>query len=351
MDSATVVEIETLSPPYRGELKNTPEKIAKIICHESSCSIYLHSIDKDLVCFGRNSVFNGFKHAYMNHYPFTLSPDIVWLLILQGFARHVSINSEKFRNSFVNFQGKKKLTVERQNLTPASATKEDWMGIFSEINEMIAQNISKELIQQITPDFTTTTPLSLTTCHLTIMATFKEYFDYSCLMCKCGIPYVTVEGTVEDWGKIKIKFNSIRKYDLDWWAQKLVPVIDEIINTKNGNINKSFWKSMVRVKNSKGIYMPGFYDGWFTVFFPYNNKNERLSLEKISDDEEIAEEMLDIPFKLKLMSENDVEIIPLNICAGFVGLTQNPETFQLKPEMGWIMHTKNEPMKKYNCFD
>ena len=51
--------------------------------------------------------------------------------------------------------------------------------------------------------------------------------------------------------------------------------------------------------------------------------------------------MLDIPFKIKLIGANDdvVEEIPMNICTGFVGLTQDPKTFQLKPEMGWIIQT------------
>ena len=175
------------------------------------------------------------------------------------------------------------------------------------------------------------------------MATFKEYFDYSCAMCICGIPYVTIEGTVQDWQEIKTKIDFISKFGLSWWTPKLVPIIDEIINTKNGNVNQSFWKNMVRIKGYKGRYDPGSYDGWFTAFFPYNNKNKRLSLEKISVNEKIAEEMLDIPFTIKIIGANNAEAeIPMNICAGFVGLTQDPETFQLKPEMGWIMHTKKQ---------
>jgi len=45
--------------------------------------------------------------AYARHYPVTISPDMIWLLIAQGFASHVNQNGEEMRSYFVDFDGKK----------------------------------------------------------------------------------------------------------------------------------------------------------------------------------------------------------------------------------------------------
>ena len=48
-----------------------------------------------LVSFGAKSFFNGMYRAYADHRPFVLSPDMIWLLISQGFARHINADPEK----------------------------------------------------------------------------------------------------------------------------------------------------------------------------------------------------------------------------------------------------------------
>ncbi len=49
--------------------------------------------------------------AYADHRPFVLSPDMIWLLISQGFARHINANQESMRNDLVDFSGKLSLIV------------------------------------------------------------------------------------------------------------------------------------------------------------------------------------------------------------------------------------------------
>ncbi len=46
-------------------------------------------------------VLTGYYLAFLDHYPVVLSPDILWMLILQGFSRHVKLNHQKLRNKFV----------------------------------------------------------------------------------------------------------------------------------------------------------------------------------------------------------------------------------------------------------
>jgi hypothetical protein len=52
--------------------------------------------------------------AYANHRPFVLSPDMVWMLIAQGFSHHINANPEKYRDKMVDFSGKMSLVVESE---------------------------------------------------------------------------------------------------------------------------------------------------------------------------------------------------------------------------------------------
>jgi len=45
--------------------------------------------------------------AYANHYPITISPDMILILFLQGYSRFMENYSEKLRNIYVNFEGQK----------------------------------------------------------------------------------------------------------------------------------------------------------------------------------------------------------------------------------------------------
>ena len=81
--------------PYEIEEKNIKVPYHIIAKSESPDS---------LVSFGPNSFFNGMYQAYADHRPFVLSPDMIWLLINQGFAQHVNANHESLRKYFVNFK-------------------------------------------------------------------------------------------------------------------------------------------------------------------------------------------------------------------------------------------------------
>lgn len=73
--------------------------------------------------------------AYADHRPFVLSPDIIWLLISQGFAQHINANQETMRHYFADFSGKLSLIVsaDKKPDDPALA----WEGIFSKFTGQI----------------------------------------------------------------------------------------------------------------------------------------------------------------------------------------------------------------------
>ena len=298
---------------------------------------------KDKIIFDHklHPVFEGFVWAYRNHRPITISPDIIWLLIAQAFSNHVNANAESLRRKFVNFSGQKELVVERLDFNVNTITSEQWQEFFPEFSKKISEYTGKDIIDALTPNFTTTTPVSLAVGQLTIMATMKEYFKYRCVMMGCGFPFITIEGSAQDWRKILEKLEGLEKYDFKWFTSEIIPIIQEILNTKEGNVNTEFWKRMLRIKDGRGFYDPGYIDGWFARFFPFDDElRVHSNSGRVYEKTELQKEIQVIPFTLEILPSRAT--FPMEFLAGFVGLTQNEETGSIKPEIGWFIRPKAE---------
>ncbi len=60
---------------------------------------------------------------------------------------------------------------------------------FSEqINVQMTKYLGEELINLLTPNFTTTTYDSTIVCKISIMGAFKKFFHYEMILCGCGLP-------------------------------------------------------------------------------------------------------------------------------------------------------------------
>ena len=301
--------------------------------------------DEEKIMFQKeHCVFNGFVSAFKEHRPITISPDIFWLLIIQGFANHVNNNAEKLRHMFVNFDGKKELTVTREGITPETAEVEHWNGIFDDFVKQISSYTGEEITETLEPNFTTTTKISKAVGQLSIMCAMKKYFDYHVIMCICHFPYIIIEGTTDDWEQLILKLEKIRKYELDDWVNELKPILAKIVETKKGNVDKEFWNNMIHIQPKRGPYNPGYVDGWFVKFFLYNIYGKKVNGRVGDRDDDLTSEMLTIPFKLTVIppgKTTDCEFV-----AGFVGTSQDPVTKSIKPEIHWIIREEDKEKKK-----
>ena len=184
--------------------------------------------------------------------------------------------SELVREKYVTFQGKKTLYVNIF-VTPLNmTTEEDWKDIIDECVDQITDHVGKEIISNLQSDFSTTNAVTLSVSQTSIMSAMKQYFIYKGICGLCGISYINLEGSVEDWEKIKSKLNYISKFPLNWWTKYLIPIIDNIIKTKkyyakNNKLNNEliyFWKNMIRIKDPNYEYVPNILNGWIIKFIP-----------------------------------------------------------------------------------
>ena len=277
--------------------------------------------------------------AYADHRPFVLSPDMIWLLINQGFAQHVNANHESLRKYFVNFSGKESLIVQsNKKLKDPSLL---WEEIFPQFTEQIRKEVGGNLVETLTCNFSTTTSLEKTVSEITIMESVKSYFEFITIMIVCGIPEITLEGTPQDWEKVLNKARGLKEYKLEWWISQLEPLLEEFVKASKGTVNQEFWRNMFKCHSPKSCGAPEIFDGWIIKFFPYDNEGKRNNLKQIVGRKKLPSEIVKVDLKY-IEAYNDTVIeTPLELWSGFIGLKQNNENFALRPQIGWMVKKKN----------
>ncbi len=93
-------------------------KIAQDFCEERNQKIVFAKQGDWIVPQRTNGFADAFHYAYFGHLNLVLSPDMFWLAILQAFSVHVEQNSEQLRSKFVDFKGKKALTIDVLSYPP-----------------------------------------------------------------------------------------------------------------------------------------------------------------------------------------------------------------------------------------
>jgi len=308
----------------------SPAQKDSIIRH----NILARSEAPELVKSGSHPFFNGVYQAYADHRPLVLSPDMIWLLISQGFARHVSADPEKMRSYFVDFQGVKTLTVTATDTVI-------WENIIPELTNQIGKHTGQELIDLLTADFSTTTSIERIVSQITVMEAMKPYFEYVVFLVVCGIPEITLTGTAEDWQKVLDKTRQLARYDLEWWTQELEPILTQFVKASKGDVNKTFWRNIFKRHTLETYGNPTVIDGWVVAFFPYDRKGIRNNLKQLSGGDDLPEEIVKVDLKLITIDGNTTETTLLELWAGFFGLEQNRDNFALTPKIGWMIRRKD----------
>ena len=214
--------------------------------------------------------------------------------------------------------------------------------------------LGEKLVDILTPNFSTSTYDSKIVGKISIMGAFKKYFDYHMALCGCGIPYIILEGTAQDYREMISKAKELIKYDFAWYINKIIPHLEKMAEAKEGKIDVDYFKNMIQKKEViEQKYGPSGirkydvkYDyicGWFLNFFAYLNiKNYRDGkIERFQEDSmkvkkfnELANQMLIVPFVIE--DRVHKKTYDMKYKVGFVGCDQN-EKNEVSPVQGWIV--------------
>lgn len=295
-------------------------------------------------------------NAFYGHFPLVLTPDSIWFCLAQGFANHIALNAEALRDRFVRHAGKKKLVVTRTDFFLGQPN--PWPELFEAFSEQISEHVGR-LRDLVVADFSTTGPLERAASEVLLMDAFQPYFEYE-TPGGCGIPSMTLDGTVADWRSIQRRVKMLSEFGLERWSDTLAPILEQIVRTAEGNVDDRFWKSFFRYQSGSG---PAELTGWINVLFPYLSTfvgGERKLVEnpylaKWEEGFRRAEARPD--WRIPEPQGPSITALPgsiasapvkytqypagsehaLRFVAGLFGVVQDPQTCALAPEFGWAV--------------
>ena len=315
--------------------------------------------ENKLVYHGQDAFFRCIVKAYAQHKSVTLSPDMIWLLISQGFARYVNAHAESLRPQLVDHDGKMSLVVESDK--DVLSEEADWPMLIGGFTSQIERWTQGNVAKTITADFSTTGLTERVASQITLMDAMKSYFEYVVIYMACGIPSITLQGTPDDWRKVMEKVQKLGAYGLEEWTKSLEPILTAFVNTAEGRPDQQFWKSMVKQNRPDAMQggacdfrEPTQIDGWLLKLFPDENGK---TLDEVAHTKDMESEMVCTPFKYQVIDRTTGILLgetPMELWAGFIGSQEDEETNMVVPKIGWMVRvtetdeeTLNQ-MKKLN---
>lgn len=305
-----------------------------------------------IACDENHSLLTAIQGAFYEHLPLRLTPDVIWITLVRGFALHVQESAEVLRHRFVNHSGKQKISVQRNDFLPGEEN--PWPEVFDEFSDQIRERTGgmTDLVQA---DFSTTGPTEKAVSNLMVMDTFKSYFEYE-MRAGCGIPRITLDGELDDWRRLRERARRFAEFGLEDWIAALEPILEQFERAKGGDVDVSFWKSMFRYNSGSG---PAVMTGWANVLFPYFKKDnnqlfrnpylmdwrERLEVDDRQDFRErwkspqgvgmnaIPSCWTSVPLKV-FWGERESE---MRLVGGLLGVSQDDTTLEIAPECGWVV--------------
>ena len=309
--------------------------------------------------------------AFKDHRPVIITPDMIWLLISQGFAEHVLLHDEQLRNVFVNHSDKKKIVIREDSFKKGENN--NWERIFTRFSEQINMIVKDDILSLLVPTFSTTGTKEKAAFELTLMNAMSNYFEYETFTI-CGIPQITLLGEVHDWKKIIDNFLKFKKFGLDWWIDSLLPILEKFADTSEGKIDREFWQSIYSYHGGSGGPT---ISGWILNFFPYLNwqlyeteitdwteEGREFVKKRLLEVDEDGEKFYETVMKNYVLKQelgqcpikpdklpNGVTttnfkwsilgcVYDMEFLSGFLGISQDDETLALKSEISWIVREK-----------
>lgn len=223
------------------------------------------------------------------------------------------------RKCFITHEGKKQLivpTVSGEN------TIDNWSHIIAQFSDLINEYTLDSVRDWIEPKFSTTTATDSLISRVALMGAMKNYFNYGCCLC-CGIPEVTLMGSLEDWKELRQKIDKLAIYgeqasqeQLIWWRDILSAIVDEFIASYEGKVNEEFWQSCAN--HIYGGSGPNYVSGWILAFSPFKKGQWRLmhpdiikltrKYGQVETDDFKESATIDVPIKIMIMVMNMTHI-------------------------------------------
>lgn len=225
--------------------------------------------------------FQAVHTAFAMHIPLSLSPDLVWYLIVHETAIAVHQNAEKYRHLFTQAAGKTTIEVQDNSLVYGSE-RNKWGDCINLFRSPLRQHLTEETAELFLPQFSTGTPETETAILLTLMDVASDYFDYR-VSTLCGIPKIRLEGGAEDWIAVVKRTFLLREQfpELRDYFYNLDMILSQFVDATFGRrTDERFWRSIYKIDGGSGGDR---ITGWITAFLAYTRTENGFVRRKDTD--------------------------------------------------------------------
>lgn len=146
----------------------------------------------------------------------------------------------------------------------------------------LGKNINDPSLKDwILQEFSTTTDTDRAVAAIAMMGTLQAYFTYMSYL-RCGIPSVTLEGTREDWVKLRDAVADPKRLPMfgketEEWSRVLGGVLNRFVDSYDRPSSlktKNFWQNIAHY--SGGGSGPRYWSGWITAFCFWDDEGKFL---------------------------------------------------------------------------
>ncbi|MEM6297698.1 MAG: DUF4419 domain-containing protein, partial [Bacteroidota bacterium] len=346
--------VDEVEPTKQPLIKNHTDLIVGSKIGKQIAILSSYAEEDSLIEMRGNAFLKTVHEAFDRHHPLTLSPDDIWLLIIQGTGLHIHENFESLRNVLFSPKSSRKLSSRDDSL--AQFQPEHWAAAIDQLAQDAEKESKLPVDSLFTSVFSTSTPTNKTVTQITMLQAFEKQFIEYTTESGCGIPYITLTGTVEDWQKLKQKANALRPITPKGWVDELNPVFDEFIRARQGKPNQAFWQRFYKSASTYGKFSM---TGWVIKFFPYTKSLKSTSYDSLLgmtkaeivyppnpylyDEDYLISDLTfsDFPksltkIDLKWTDYFEGKAYPMQLIGGFMGATQNDTSLALSPHIAWV---------------
>ncbi|MBR2260762.1 MAG: DUF4419 domain-containing protein [Paludibacteraceae bacterium] len=294
-----------------------------------------------------NGLLETVRNAYQGHHPLALSPDVIWLTICQGMSKHINLNFKLLENKIYKNGHPESIFVRIDSLAFDST---QWSVAIDSLAQQTRRYTDPNFYEAFVPQFSTTTPINHVAYQITLLHAQQNAFSYD-MWSGCGIPWIVLRGTTEDWEMIKNKLSILDTLGMTEWKESLTPILDEFIEASQGRANEAFWVNIYKDKYEYDTYA---ITGWIHQLFPYidyDQPNPFLTQKiTVSDDltsSHFPNSLLKVPFVWHNVLENRTDT--LYFWSGILGAKQYGDK-TLEPFISWALtkgNYKKEFVEKY----
>jgi hypothetical protein len=331
----TVDKVTPATKPLR-ECR-THEAVKRMLGGEiESCCDYSDTVIKDV---HYQPLLAAVYLAFSQHRPLVLTPDAVWITIAQGIAHHMAIHAEQLRARFVAHQSKLDLLFQCRGWVEGTP-ENPWPEAFASWAGQIRDHVGPQVHDLLVCDFGTTGPVERIASQIVMMDVFERYFHYA-LLCICGIPTITLEGTPDDWQRLADKARSLSVFDLDWWLAHLLPICEQFVRASRGDVDLGHWQGICKLREEYG---GDIINGWVAKLFPYLRQftdgpcTRRNPIFKTGEGFQTSSAppgLSRVPFVWRNAMTGRER--PMEAIGGLLGVTQDARTLALRSKVGWAV--------------